>query len=94
MQNTCINVCMDSTLLPAGIHSFAMPTYSIMAQTTILLLPLTIIAILESVVRIGFKFSTLISKSANVYRMKVELNECMRHDDEQRFISPSHIGHM
>ncbi len=85
---------MESTLLPAGMHSFAMPTYSIRAQTTILLLLLTIIAILESAdLEINVESLNPI-QITNVYRMKFELNECMRHQYEQRFISLSHIGHM
>ena len=62
-----------------------------MAQTTILLLLLTIN--LESRTWIGLKLTTLISKSADVYRTKIELDECMRLQDEQRFISLSHNGH-
>jgi len=44
------HVCMESTLLPAGIHIITTLTYFIMAQSTILLLLLTNIGILESVI--------------------------------------------
>lgn len=93
VQNTCVSACCThgEHIASCWDTQLCNATYSIMAQTTILLLLLTIN--LESRTWIGLKLTTLISKSADVYRTKIELDECMRLQDEQRFISLSHNGH-